>query len=381
MDHYFIYDSPVSGRNFVGRKKDIALLTNLINGCESVALYGEPHTGKMSLVLQTLSEMKMNGAKSVTARVSLGCARTLEDLLLKTAGAVLQACAIDASEEGYSLLVRECLQDTHLVFDKERFRASGETVSANWLLDEVDIQKVAALPRTLALRFGIRLVVLFEQFQSVLFCEECDSFLNALEKEIALRSECVSFIFTGSHLNAMKEIFVGRRFCWRSVTRFEMSPIEASEITDYMYKGLMNTGKVAQKEQVMDICEVLRCNPWYLNHLFSIVESICRGYANRAILDEALRMLIAAHRPYFYSVVCSLTDFQLRMLRAIVDGETRFSSLGVIERYRLNSSANVKRLKDALAKKEVVWFDSQDEPHIQDPLFEYWLVNRYFADK
>ena len=51
----------------------------------------------------------------------------------------------------------------------------------------------------------------------------------------------------------------------------------------------------------------------------------------------------------------------------------------MIKKYSLNSSANVRRLKDALMKKEILTFEGQDErPVILDPLFEYWLKNHYF---
>jgi hypothetical protein len=76
-----------------------------------------------------------------------------------------------------------------------------------------------------------------------------------------------------------------------------------------------------------------------------------------------------------------LTTFQVNLLRAIVDGHTRFSSAEVIRNYSLNSSANVRRLKDALCKKEIITFDEDDNPHIIDPLFEYWVTRTYFGKK
>lgn len=73
-----------------------------------------------------------------------------------------------------------------------------------------------------------------------------------------------------------------------------------------------------------------------------------------------------------------LTAFQERFLKAVLDGNVKFSTAEVIAKYRLNSSANVKRLRDALMKKEVVRFNEKDEPEIMDPLFEYWLRKEYF---
>ena len=74
----------------------------------------------------------------------------------------------------------------------------------------------------------------------------------------------------------------------------------------------------------------------------------------------------------------NLTDHQMSLMRAVLDGVVRFSASDVIEKYHLNSSANVRRVKDALRKKEILMFNEKDEPVIQDPLFEYWLSKYYF---
>ena len=93
---------------------------------------------------------------------------------------------------------------------------------------------------------------------------------------------------------------------------------------------------------------------------------------------EALRTLIAVHEPYFKAIINDLTDHQVSLLKAVMDGVVKFSASDVIEKYRLNSSANVRRVKDALKKKEVLTFNEKDEPVVLDPLFEYWLEKSYF---
>ena len=88
--------------------------------------------------------------------------------------------------------------------------------------------------------------------------------------------------------------------------------------------------------------------------------------------------MTSIHEPGFRRIMDDLTAFQERLLRAVLDGVVKFSTTEVIEKYALNSSANVKRLKDALMKKEVITFNDKDEPEVMDPLFEYWLRRNYF---
>lgn len=93
---------------------------------------------------------------------------------------------------------------------------------------------------------------------------------------------------------------------------------------------------------------------------------------------EALRTIISIHEPRFKAIVDDLTDHQLNLLKAVLDGVIRFSASEVIEKYGLNSSANVRRVKDALKKKEVITFNEKDEPEVLDPLFRYWLEKYFF---
>ena len=95
-------------------------------------------------------------------------------------------------------------------------------------------------------------------------------------------------------------------------------------------------------------------------------------------MTDALNSMISVHEPRFISIVNDLTDHQLSLMRAILDGVVKFSASEIIDKYSLNSSANVRRVKDALKKKEVITFNEKDEPVILDPLFEYWITKHYF---
>ena len=96
---------------------------------------------------------------------------------------------------------------------------------------------------------------------------------------------------------------------------------------------------------------------------------------------DALKILISIHEPRFEKIMNDLTTFQVSLLKAILCGHSKFTSTEVIEEYKLNSSANVKRLKDALSKKEIVHFKDDSHPIVLDPLFEYWAGNFYFGLK
>lgn len=400
MQTSFNFEAPAVGKQFIGREIDVSKMVNLLNGGESVALYDEPGTGKMSLIRNCLTKMRMDGEDIRVAQVDLSRARTGQDMLLEFASGVSAAFA--SLGEQCAAAVSRQFEGSSVEFDQEAYRRSEPAFSMGALMfDERDAAKVFRLPSALSSAGSQTLntadspapvspasgpaalpaltIVLVTQFQNILFAGEERMLLRQLELANKERGPRCAFIFTGSHLNGMREIFDVRRLFWKEAERFEMSVIDESRITDYVYRSFQQQGKVLEKDIIAASVRILRCNMRYVNQLFSIADSSSFGYVNRNDISGALSRLVSIHRPRFFAQVCSLTDFQLSLLRAITAGELRLSSTPVVRRYHLNSSANVKRLKDALVKKEMVWFDGKDEPHVMDPLFEYWLYTEYFA--
>ena len=176
----------------------------------------------------------------------------------------------------------------------------------------------------------------------------------------------------------MHGIFGIKRYFWRRVERIRLAPIETKEILEYVVRGFLATGKVIDRDLLLGVCRLFRDNIWYINHFSAICDSLTRGYIMEPTLNDALSCLLSIHEGRFVATMNDLTTFQVSLLRAILEGHKRFSSAEVIKHYGLNSSANVRRLKDALCKKEIVTFDDEDNPVLLDPLFEYWVRKYYF---
>ena len=278
--------------------------------------------------------------------------------------------------------MQSCLPDTHFVFDQQQYAASDRILSLNWDVDENDIRSILCLPWRLAAVTGRKIYVILEEFQNITFLENWEKFLKIFEDVIRTnQSGLCNFIFLGSAVNAMKHIFKERVFFHRQVSHVSISEIESRDITDHIVRGFLTSGKVIDRDLMMSVCKRFRNNIWYINHLASICDHLTKGYITDATLQESLDMLISIHEPRFRGLVSDLTGFQVSFLKATLDGCKRFSSSEVIERYHLHSSANVRRLKDALCKKEIITFNENDDPVLLDPLLEYWLRKYFFKMK
>lgn len=378
MDTPFVYDNYVTGKNFVGRKMECNILSNLLEAGAQVTIYDPPKSGKMSVIQQTLFNMRAVGKQFSVAWVNLFNVRTAYDFLKKFGTAVIKPLYSTPAE--YADVVSRYLEGTHFLFDPARFASHEEIVCLNWEPDANDVEQMLRLPFRIAEDRGVPCYVVIEEFQNLTWAKDFDYevVFKVLEKIFAEKNTAASYIITGSQVNAMKNIFEERKFFYRQVDHLPLQDVEDKDIIEHIIRGFRTTGKVIERDLVIGACKLFRSNMWYLNHFVSICDSMSRGYLNEGILMEALKTIVSVNEPRFLAIVNDLTDHQLSLMKAILDGVVKFSASDVIDRYSLNSSANVRRVKDALKKKEVITFNEKDEPVILDPLFEYWITKYFF---
>ena len=380
MDTPFPYSQYVTGKNFVGRSQDVTLLGNFIFQGEHVVISSPPKTGKTSLIQQTLFSNKMQGKNFAVGQFSALNIRTETDFLLRFGSTVIKMAA--SSPDEYATLVARYLEGTHFVFDPDAYSERGEVLSLSWEPDRADTVALLRFPFALSADTGTQMFLIMDEFQCVSFLENPDDILLPLHSVIKdCREEGLtrfSMIFCGSGINAMNRIFRSSHIFHRQVVHLDLTPIPEREMADHALKGFLASGKVISMDLMMGACRLFQGHPWYINHFAAICDSMTRGYILEPVLVEALGCLVSVHEPRMREVVNDLTTHQVNFLRAAAEGITRFSSSEVIRKYDLHSSANVKRVKDALMKKEVLVFDADDNPHFTDPLFEYWVKKYYF---
>lgn len=352
MDKPFQYDKYATGKDFIGRRKESITIESMLRSNQNVLLYDAPKTGKGSLIRHALYDLKISSYPFIAGHISLACIRSRDTFLREYASTLLKSAAADDGE--------------------------AEDLAGEYLSD-TDFEAAAlSLPEKLALHFSVPVIVIIEQFQNFMLFDDWEDMLETLEIAWSGR-ERATYVLSGSKINAMKDIFENRKHFYRFAEYVPLEPIDEKEITEYIIRGFSKGGKIIERDLCLGIARLFESNCWYINQFLSICDSLSRGFINEGILVEALEMLVSAHSLRFREAADGMTGFQINMLRAILDGTVKLSSSDTIEKYGLNSSANVRRLKDALEKKEIVVFDGDDVPRIIDPLFKYWVKKYYFA--
>ncbi len=381
MNSPFVYDSYVTNRDFIGRKSECGALANLIEANENVVLYAPPKSGKRSLIQQVLFNKRLDGVQFVVSNMNLFNIRNSRDFLLKFGNTVVRSAM--SSPKEYEETALRHLAGTCFVFDRERLAENDEVLSIGRNPTVSDIQSLFELPLKLSKALATRVIVVIEEFQGILAYEDCDLVIKAMEKAFAMAKEdllgTVNFIITGSKVNAMKYIFEHKRCFHRLCERLSLLPLNEKDLVEHLRRGFMQVGKDLERERALGACNLFKSNIWYLNHFSSICNSIAIGYINDGVMMDALNALISIHEPRLMSTISSLTDNQISFLKAVLDGVMKFSSAEIIEKYALHSSANVKRVREALFKKEIVTNEENGDIVFLDPLFEYWVRTNYFG--
>lgn len=371
MDEIFDFDNYVTGRAFVGRRSDCVALGNLIENHENVCIYDAPKSGKTSLVHQTLINLRTSGHSVTVPVCCLTGVRTAEEFAVRMVSTFMkQMCGGPAD---FSEFVGKWLPDTAFGFDGELYEDFGKMALLTGKLSPEDLTAVLTLPYRIASETAADICLVLEEFQNIMEIKGFERILKEMEKISSDNRTSFSYIFSGSATNAMKWIFEYRKYFFRDVVHLPLSRVTEQEVMEHIVSGFRPTGKVIEKDLVQKPYSLFRGNMWYLNTMAFLCNARAIGYINERTVDDAVETVISLNVPRFRMIVDDLTVFQLSFLKAVLRGETRFSASEVIEKYDLHSSANVKRVRDALMKKEILTFTAKDEPVVIDPLFEYWF--------
>ena len=361
----FEYNGIVTGMRFVGREKEVAKLQKLISSHKNALLYGPPKIGKRSIVHNALKGMDLEAEGIVVCKLDLFNIRHLDKLLRKIAREVSKVL-LTPEEEARVYLT--CLKNIPM----------NPTTKDS--LTEKQVKALLRYPQSIARQKKKHLILYFQQFQDILLFDKPMKVLGMLENAFA-ESKDVSLIITGDKRNAMYSIFEEMHFFRNIVTEIPIKFINRKVFAEFIIKCFNQGGKEASMKDALLIYDTLEGDPWYAQHLAEICYLLTEKTLTADIVHRGVNHLMNMYDYELHNTIDGLSNHQLQLLRAILDGERRFSKTEVLEKYGLNSSANVNRLKEALTTKEVVTFVSKNTIDFNDSLLKLWFKNYFFIDQ
>lgn len=351
MNAPFQHSSIVSSKEFIGRKRELAQFVHtLVDERKSVALYGPIKSGKDTFVRQGFRELKANKFNFVVCEVDLSNIKTVD---------------------GFIELYREKLIELY------NQAMSNALVKFDLNISSADLHSLFTLPSIISNDSNKIVIVYFKEFQNLLTIDDLQIDYASLAK-LFKEQHGVRYIFTGSVVNEMKQFFEDDKYFYYLANIISMPSLSRPNCIEFVTLKMINAGRIIEKEEVERIVDVASCNIWYIKRICSICCSFLVGYINHDVVEDAIKCLLSELEPQYRAIIRDLTPNQMNFIRAIVDGVPRFSSTEVLEKYKLASSANVFRLKEAVRKKDIVTFDRNDIATFNDSMFKYWLEKVYF---
>lgn len=254
------------------------------------------------------------------------------------------------------------------------------SVALDWKEVQKNPEEILNLPESIAKSKNIRMVVCIDEFQNIASFENPLAFQKKL-RSIIQKHKHVTYCFYGSKRHMMMDVFTSPSMpFYKFGDIIFLDKIKKTDLVRFVQKRFKDTGKSIDKADAAMVCDLTECHPYYTQQLAQQIWLQTQRKADSAIVMASHERLINQFSFFFQVQSDSLSAPQINYLYAIIMKETKLSGKDVIERYRLGTSANVIKIRQALQEREII--DSlEGYPQILDPYFAEWLKSRYFRNR
>jgi hypothetical protein len=368
MSNPFVFGSATSGDQFTDRENDTArLLANFQHGVNSI-LISPRRWGKTSLVRKTGELAQSESIKVVNIDV-FSCKNTSDFYQL------LATEVIKQTSSRWEEWVENAKKFLIALVPKISFGIDPNT-DFSLSLDFSDTKlndEVLNLPQNIAKDKNIKIVVCIDEFQQI------SEFADHLPFQKKMRSvwqhqRNVSYCLYGSKKHLMNQLFSKQSMpFYKFGDVFFLQKIKTEDWVKYIKGRFEATGKEISNEFSREICETVENHSSYVQQLAWNVWVKVAEKTTREHLDQAIDDLYRQNSMLYYQYVEGLSAYQLNFLRAISEGvHSEFSKSDNLQKYKLGTSANIKRLKEALEKKELIDISGK-QVTFNDPVFKLWF--------
>lgn len=375
METPFVFGKIVSHQDFTDRVVETQHLLDNFRGLVNTVLISPRRWGKSSLVAKASEIYAQESDKNIVVHIDLFNCRTV-DKFYETFAKELISATNTAFEEFVSSSLK------YLSRFAPNFQASDPAGSFE-LSFGIDIRdkkmsfdEILDLPQTIAREKGKHIIVCIDEFQTIKDYDDSFAFQCSLRAHWQKHQD-VAYCLFGSKRNMMIDLFAdSQNPFYKFGDLIFLQKIASEDWVKFIIERFEETGKYISEEVAFKIAQMVECHPYYVQQLSQLSWFRTHLECTEDIVKEAFSSLCAQLSLVFSHIIDGLTPSQIGFLQAVADGVSSFTSQAVLAKYRLGSSANVKNIKQALEKKELI--DIQPgRIEIQDPVLKFWMLREY----
>lgn len=372
----FLFGKVTDFPNFTDRVKESERLSkNLLNGVNSI-IVSPRRWGKTSLVTHVLSDIVEKRKDVRVCHIDVFNCRTEEQFYQIYANAILSAVEtkLDKFVEAARRYLGRLVPSISLSDSAQQYEL---TFGVDFKDDKLSVGDVLNLPQRISEDLNIDFIVAIDEFQSIDFYDDSLAFQRKL-RSYWQHHKRVTYCLYGSKRHMLLDIFSNPNMpFFKFGDIMFLDKISREDWQEFIVRRFADTGKVIDIELSGIIADKVKNHPYYVQQLSQQVWLRTARKCTLAIVDEAFESMVRQLSLLFTNLIDSLTSRQISFLVAVAKGEERFSSQEVLSKYKLGTSANIKNLRTSLLDKDLIDIRIESKIEIQDPVFEWWLLNEY----
>ena len=374
MEIPFVYGKIVADNDFTDREEETRRLVANFLSQTNTAIISPRRWGKSSLVnkaIESVSEsdrsilfVKINAFKCETPQdfYELFAKRTVEGI-----SSSAEALLSNAKE-----FISRLLPKLSVSGPAGQYEMSFGVDLKNNPIDE----DILDLPQQIASKKKKKVVVCIDEFQQIGEFPGTDRFQKILRSHWQEQPD-VAYILYGSKKHMMLNIFgeYGRPFYKFGDLMF-LPKISGENWIAYIRDRFTQTGKSIPDAVAGHLAALVENHPYYVQQLAQYSWLRTDKVCSEEIVDASFQGMLDSLNLQFVNLMDSLTEKQRSFLCAVSDGVRNLSAVETLSRYRLGTSGNIRILKSALKKRDLIE-ETGRRVEIQDPVFNRWIQRIY----
>lgn len=375
METPFVFGKIVSKKNFTDRKIETDQLITNFNSLVNTILISPRRWGKSSLVAKA-AEIASRKDKAIRfCFIDMYNVRTEEQFYHLLAQEVLRISSSKLQE-----LVDNARKFIGQLVPKISFSPDSNSeysLSIDWQELKKQPDDILNLAENIAKDKNLKIVICIDEFQNIA------GFEDPLAMQKKMRSHWqkhknTSYCLYGSKRHMLMEVFTSPSMpFYKFGDILFLQKIKEKEWVSFIKKRFSETEKSISSNDAQFITSLVECHPYYVQQLAQLSWLRTDNICNREIISVSYESLVMQLSMLFQTLTDNLSNTQINFLKAIINEAKQLSSKNTLHEYKLGTSANVIRIKQALFHKEIIDIHVGKIDFL-DPVYKYWLKKYYF---
>ncbi len=374
MNIPFAYGKIVENNDFTDRTEETSLLRNNFMSLTNTAIISPRRWGKSSLVAKAIKSVKEEQDDILFVKMNIFKTENPQEFYATFAKRTMEG--ISSSAE--SLLtnakdfIARLLPKLSISDPIGQYEIALGIDTKNSPIEE----DILDLPQQIAQRKKKKVVVCIDEFQQIGEYSDALKFQKTLRSHWQTHSD-VAYILYGSKKHMMMNIFgeYNSPF-YRFGDMMFLQKISNDEWQKYLVGRFKDTGKSITQALAKYLAEQVENHPYYVQQLAQYAWFRTIRTCSTDIVDNALQAMLDSLNLQFVNIMDSLTEKQRNFLCAVCNDVKNFSASDTLQRYKLGTSGNIRIIKEALKKRDLIDETGKDI-QIQDPIFKLWIIREY----